>query len=385
MALRNWALSHLAPFFRGHPVLKRWALAIDTHIDVWRHEAARHVPSAIQPTVSGLKIAITSHCNLACLGCRYGRDYMPDRQLPLSVVKQLLDDAKTLGIPAANFYGGEPLMHPELPQMVAHATQLGMTTSLTTNAILLKQKVDTLYEAGLRRIGIGFYGVADQYNAYVQKKDAFKCTERSIAYVREHFDGKIDTCLYWLITRPACTLENLQKVWQFVERHEVPIQLSLPHYSFPYFSEGCNRELQFFPEHRSAIEKVVRELIRLKRKHPDLVRNSIMGMRSIPDWLIKKEKMSVPCTLYRKLWIAADGSVYVCQGTALLGNLFAKPLRDVVFTAAHRAAARACFSLDCVTCHADWDGRIQVSAGNRRLYGHEQSFEATDDASGPGA
>jgi cyclic pyranopterin phosphate synthase len=303
---------------------------------------------------------------------------MLNQQLPFPVVQELLDDAKQLTIPAVNFYGGEPLLHPDLPRMVAHATQLGLQTSLTTNAIILREKVDALYEAGLRNIGIGFYGVEAQYNDYVQRKDSFARMEAGIAYTRERFGSDVRLCLYWLLMRPTCHLQALHELWQFAVRYAIPIGICLIHYSFPYFTEGPEHQLQFRSEDRLAIEQVVAELLRLKRIRPDLVGNSIMGLRSIPDWLLKKGDMRIPCTMYRKIWVGADGGVYVCQLSHKLGNLYEKRLADIVFTPEHRRSARACFRLDCPNCHTDYDGRIQVHAPSRALYAKEQPFERAD-------
>jgi cyclic pyranopterin phosphate synthase len=85
--------------------------------------------------------------------------------------------------------------------------------------------------------------------------------------------------------------------------------VSLIHYSLPYFTEGPDQELQFRPEDRAAIERAVAELIRMKQRRPELIQQSLMALRSIPDWLLKKADMRVPCDRYHLLWVGADGTV----------------------------------------------------------------------------
>jgi cyclic pyranopterin phosphate synthase len=48
---------------------------------------------------------------------------MPGHTLPWELVKQLLDDAKVIGFDKIRFYGGEPLLHKQLPDMIRHAFQ----------------------------------------------------------------------------------------------------------------------------------------------------------------------------------------------------------------------------------------------------------------------
>ena len=52
------------------------------------------------------------------------------------------------GSTTVRLYGGEPLLHRDLPKMVEHAVALGLRVDVSTNGILLKEKVDDLYGAG---------------------------------------------------------------------------------------------------------------------------------------------------------------------------------------------------------------------------------------------
>jgi cyclic pyranopterin phosphate synthase len=98
-----------------------------------RHTVASVVPEVIQPQPKMLSIAVTAACNAGCLGCRYGRDFMVGAQLPLSKVIEILDDAALSGIPSVRLYGGEPLLHPDVPEMVRHAVKQGIQPWLNTN------------------------------------------------------------------------------------------------------------------------------------------------------------------------------------------------------------------------------------------------------------
>src|SRR5260221_7247545 len=214
---------------RGRPRLKRVLTTAETRVGLLKHTIAAIIPEIIRPRPRNLTVAITAHCNLRCIGCRYGRDFMPGHHLPLEKVKELLEDAKTGGIERVRLYGGEPLLHPGLPDMIRHSLSLGLSTHVNTNGILLKQKIDQLYQAGLRGMTIGFYGTGDAYDGYVQRSDRFARLEHSIATVRDRYGSEMFMQLNFLLMRPSCNLESLEAAWRFAERYDMIFHIDLVH------------------------------------------------------------------------------------------------------------------------------------------------------------
>ena len=219
MKLRGWFASILHPWLRNHPQFRTTLKALDGHIDLARHSIAHVFPQIIQPDPREIYITLTANCNLRCKGCRYGRDFMTGAQLPWKLVRNLLDDAKELSISNIRLYGGEPPLHRDIVRIVEYSTSIGLNVWITTNGILLKEKIDDLYRAGLRAIEVGFYGTGESYNSYVQRRDRFAALEAGIAYTRERYGLTIDIKLGWVLMRPTCTLDSAQQTWQFAERY----------------------------------------------------------------------------------------------------------------------------------------------------------------------
>jgi cyclic pyranopterin phosphate synthase len=371
MNIQSYLHYLLAGKINNFPKVKSILRNVEFHLGLVRHTVAEYIPQLITAKTKTIDIAITANCNLRCIGCRYGRDFMPGSQLDWLIVRNLIDDAKEAGVHQIRLYGGEPLLHPDLPKMVEHCTKRRMGLYVTTNGILLKEKVDELYAAGLRRITMGFYGIGAAYDSYVQRRDRFARLEESIAYIREKYGLNMSLRLNWLLMRPTCSVDALHEAYCFAEKYAVPLQIELIHYSFPYFSEGPDRMLQFRPEDRPQIETVVRELIRLKKARPDMFNSSLLHLSSIPDWLLKGSEMHVPCDKYDFIWVGADGTVQLCYVTFKLGNLHEKRLRDILFTREHHKAARDCFELNCPNCHCGAPSRVQKHLASRRLYSRE--------------
>jgi PqqA peptide cyclase len=69
------------------------------------------------------------------------------------VWRRVLDEACALGVLQVHLSGGEPLLRPDLPELVAHAHRLGMYTNLVTSGIPLKDRLlDMLVAAGLDHV-----------------------------------------------------------------------------------------------------------------------------------------------------------------------------------------------------------------------------------------
>ncbi|HKE23184.1 MAG TPA: radical SAM protein [Bryobacteraceae bacterium] len=342
---------------------------LDSVSKLARHTVASAVPSVVGPAPERLTVAITALCNLRCIGCRYGRDYMPNAQLTSEAVYGLLADAAAVGFPTVRLYGGEPLLHPNLPQFVEYAIGVGVKPVITTNAILLEKRLEELYRAGLRSMSIGYYGYADRYDEYVARKGAFSHLERSVAAVRNKYGMGVDVQINYLLTRQTCSADLLSQAWQFAQRYRLFFQVDLVHYSLPYFSEGPNRELQFTASDHSNLLSVAQRLLEIKTEAPDLFLESPASIRSIPDWALQGPAMQVPCDAYKMLWVGADGSVRLCYAAFPLGNIYQTPLRQIFGAPEHRAACGQAFKLECPHCHCERGSRIDSHLASRFRYG----------------
>jgi MoaA/NifB/PqqE/SkfB family radical SAM enzyme len=92
-------------------------------------------------------------CNLDCGYCNeYDNVSKP---VPLEEMKKRLDILADMGTSIITISGGEPLMHPELEEIIGHIRKRGMIAGMITNGFLLsKERIGTLNEAGLEHLQI---------------------------------------------------------------------------------------------------------------------------------------------------------------------------------------------------------------------------------------
>ncbi|HZQ94683.1 MAG TPA: radical SAM protein [Candidatus Sulfotelmatobacter sp.] len=102
-------------------------------------------------------IAITNSCNATCDFCNFANGKIARRDLRW-IDAQRLDSALQIlhgrGVRYVSFFGGEPLLHPQVTEMVAMSVARGMGTALITNGWLLPSKLEELAAAGLKTIYI---------------------------------------------------------------------------------------------------------------------------------------------------------------------------------------------------------------------------------------
>jgi MoaA/NifB/PqqE/SkfB family radical SAM enzyme len=92
-------------------------------------------------------------CNLACTYCNEFDDF--SKPVPLDEVKKRLDILASMGTSIITISGGEPLMHPELEEIVRHIRRRGMIAGMITNGFLLDRKtIEKLNAAGLEHLQI---------------------------------------------------------------------------------------------------------------------------------------------------------------------------------------------------------------------------------------
>src|SRR5215469_10839240 len=79
-------------------------------------------------------------CNLACAGCgkiQHPHDVLK-RRMP---VEQAVGAIMESGAPMVSIAGGEPLMHPQIDQIVAELVKRKKFVVLCTNALLVRKRI----------------------------------------------------------------------------------------------------------------------------------------------------------------------------------------------------------------------------------------------------
>jgi hopanoid biosynthesis associated radical SAM protein HpnH len=111
-------------------------------------------------------------CNLACAGC--GKIQHPEhvlrRRMP---VDQAVGAIEESGAPMVSIAGGEPLIHPEIHEIVSELIERHRYVYLCTNAILMKKKLDLFEPSPRFAWAVHLDGLRERHDASVCRDGVF--------------------------------------------------------------------------------------------------------------------------------------------------------------------------------------------------------------------
>ncbi|HVN21936.1 MAG TPA: radical SAM protein, partial [Dongiaceae bacterium] len=153
----------------------------------WR--GAKMVAKALASTDHPLLAHIIPmrRCNLACTYCNEFDDF--SKPVPIKEMYRRIDKLGSLGTSVVTISGGEPLMHPELDDVIRRIRANGMVAGLITNGYLLvPERIQRLNRAGLEWLQISI----DNVNPDEVSKKSLKVLDKKLQLLAEHADFHVN-------------------------------------------------------------------------------------------------------------------------------------------------------------------------------------------------
>jgi len=119
-------------------------------------------------------------CNLACSGCGkidYPKEIL-DRRLS---VEECVQAAEECGAPMVSIPGGEPLIHRDMPQIVAALVARKKFVILCTNALLLERRLDEFTPSKYFNFSVHLDGLEAEHDRSVNQKGVY---QRAVAAIK---------------------------------------------------------------------------------------------------------------------------------------------------------------------------------------------------------
>ncbi|MEO1191460.1 MAG: adenosyl-hopene transferase HpnH [Pseudomonadota bacterium] len=123
-------------------------------------------------------------CNLACPGCGkidYPKEIL-DRRLS---VEECIEAVEECGAPIVSIPGGEPLIHREMPTIVAELVKRKRFVYLCTNALLLGKRIEEFTPSPYLTFSIHLDGLEEEHDEAVAQKGVFKKAVAAIEQARD--------------------------------------------------------------------------------------------------------------------------------------------------------------------------------------------------------
>ena len=138
-----------------------------------------------------LRVSVTDNCNLRCIYCmeEKGNDFFDEEEkLTKDEICKIVNGCSKLGIKKIRLTGGEPLVRKDIVELVEAINKIEGIEEiyLTTNGILLEDKVYILKKAGLKGVNISLDSLKDEMFNKLTRLGELKKVLKSIDKCLEH-------------------------------------------------------------------------------------------------------------------------------------------------------------------------------------------------------
>lgn len=166
-------------------------------------------------------------CNLECSGC--GKIQHPEETLKQMLTpEQCFKAAEECGAPVVTVAGGEPLIHPQIKEIVDGLIARGKFVYLCTNALLLKRKMDLFQPSDQFTFSIHLDGLEKHHDHCVNRKGTYETAVEAIKEAKKRgFRVTTNTTIFE--GHPA---EDLHEFFDNMMKLEIDGLMISPGYSY---------------------------------------------------------------------------------------------------------------------------------------------------------
>ncbi|MGC8645766.1 MAG: GTP 3',8-cyclase MoaA [Thermoplasmata archaeon] len=113
--------------------------------------------------LNSLRIQVNASCNFKCFFCHMEGTDENGSMLTPEMIERVVKIAASNGVNRVKFTGGEPLLRKDMEEIISRTRKhVSGDISLTTNAFFLKERANSLKNAGLNRINISMHSIEEE-------------------------------------------------------------------------------------------------------------------------------------------------------------------------------------------------------------------------------
>ncbi|MBZ0168849.1 Fe-S oxidoreductase [Candidatus Methylomirabilis lanthanidiphila] len=163
---------------RVAPGLSRWYL--DHYVSIKRFEKQVRHNLGFPAPPSSVTLLVTYACNFGCYHCESTSHPKAEWGLPFETIARLIRELREMGVKVLIISGGEPLVRPDLFEIMGLANQLGFKVLLCTNGSLVERHQEQLARVQPDCVFTSVDGLEDTNDRFRCHPGAFKQTFRAL-------------------------------------------------------------------------------------------------------------------------------------------------------------------------------------------------------------
>ncbi len=132
--------------------------------------------------VKSMRIQVNTTCNLKCFFCHMEGTPIQMEKLTPEEIERVVETASRHGVNKIKFTGGEPLLRPDILEIVKRTRKhITGDISMTTNGFRLPSLASKLKEAGLDRVNISMHSIDNDGFEFITGTDGLDRAKEAVA------------------------------------------------------------------------------------------------------------------------------------------------------------------------------------------------------------
>lgn len=265
--------------------------------------------------VKGFILNYSNKCNFTCPHCytRSGAGEYGETTLTIEDIKRLADEADTLGVYEIDIQGGEPLINPQLFEILKAIQTDRFYVYITTNGWFLDQKMaEKLAKAGVDRVSVSIDAFSEEeHDAFRRKKGSFEKCINALKYVQE---AGMKAYVNIVVGHYNARSEELKKFVSYLDKNNWGIVFNC---ASPTGNWKNNYDIMLTQEDSNVLEQ-------LRREYPSIIRD-------LWNYFNPDDKLVYGCPAVNLFYVNPMGDILPCPYIhTKLGNIKEEFLKDII-------------------------------------------------------
>lgn len=265
--------------------------------------------------VKGFILNYSNKCNFTCPHCytKSGAGEFGETTLTIQDIKRLADEADALGVYEIDIQGGEPLINPQLFEILDAIQTERFYVYITTNGWFLNQEMaKKLAEAGVDRVSVSIDAFSeDEHDAFRRKKGSFRKCMDALKYVKE---AGMKAYVNIVVGHYNAKSEELKQFISYLDENNYGIVFNC---ASPTGNWRNNYDIMLTQEDSDALEQ-------LKKEHPSIIRD-------LWNYFNPDDRLVYGCPAVNLFYVNPMGDILPCPYIhTKLGNVKEEHLKDII-------------------------------------------------------
>lgn len=318
-------------------------------------ELSNYIPrlqSSISENIALVKplagaIAINIGCNSKCSYCTICDK--PVENTSLQDLKHAVDELARLGVYNLGIAGGEPFLHPELADLIAHINAYQLYSYLHTNGTLWQTKrISAVLEAGLNALVLSLDTV-DPEIYQISRGISIMPVMQGIQYVLGEIYKYPDLKVMVNCVISKVNLHHLVPLVEWCHSRRISVGFQPLHPDFWSHKEA--QSILFGETDRLEVQRAIDQLLEMKERGYGINNNAayLQGFtdylcaRKLPDKMICNSGFTV-------IQVDHNMNVKSCWYMRSLGNLRDQAIEDIWYSQEYAQRRKNMLDLNCPKC-----------------------------------